>query len=254
MATMNLPSVYNLIKLDKVNSTNTEAKIYAQKGEEIGPHGTLIWALQQTQGRGRLGKHWDSPLGNLYSSLILRPDISLKNAAQIGFVAALAIYDALGNIGPPGHQIHCKWPNDILLNGKKVAGILLESESQMDEKLLDWLILGVGINVEYHPNNTALASTSIRGEGWTNSVEETLQAFCRSFLSWSNRWIEDGFEEIRKNWLWRSIGKGEKLKVNINGKTETGIFHDLADDGALLLSKNSEVLRVTAGEVFFVKK
>ena len=251
MASLNLPSVYKLIKLDQVSSTNSEAIILAKKGENISPDGTLIWALQQSQGRGRMGKEWISPPGNVYASLILRPEISLINAAQISFVTALAIYDALGNIGPPGHQIHCKWPNDILLNGRKVAGILLESENKINEKSLDWLIVGIGINVERYPMETKFPSTSLRSEGWSNSVEETLQAFARSFLSWTNRWIEDGFDEVRKNWIWRAHGIGEKLKVHSGGKVRTGVFEDLAEDGALLLNQEGKIERITAGEIFF---
>lgn len=251
MTNLNLPSVYNLIELDLVKSTNLTAKEFASKGEESIPDGTIIWAREQSDGRGRRGKYWSSPKGNLYTSLILRPEIILSESAQLSFVAALSIYDALGNLGPPGHQVHCKWPNDILLNEKKVSGILLESEGALANKPADWIILGIGLNIESYPQDTSFPSTSLHSEGWNTSVEEVLMAFSRSFLSWSNTWLESGFSSIRQNWLWRSIGIGTMIKVELDNKILEGVFEDIADDGALILNQNGKTRRVTAGDLFF---
>jgi len=246
-----LPSVYNLIALETVGSTNSEAKRLAALGEDEAPDGTLVWALEQTAGHGRRGREWKSPKGNLYTSLILRPDVPINEAAQLSFVAALAVYDALGNIGPAGHQIHCKWPNDILLNEKKVAGILLESEGGSVDRPADWIILGMGLNVEWHPENTDFPATSLRFETFTNTVEDVLVAYSKSFLSWTNRWLNDGFSPIRQNWLQRCMGRGEAIEVRLETQTLTGIFKGMAEDGALILEENGTDRQITAGDVYF---
>jgi BirA family transcriptional regulator, biotin operon repressor / biotin---[acetyl-CoA-carboxylase] ligase len=251
MSAPKLPSVYNLIALETVGSTNAEAKRLAAEGEDTAPDGTLVWSLEQTSGRGRRGRDWQSPKGNLYTSLILRPEVPIAKAAQLSFVAALAVYDALGNIGPAGHQVHCKWPNDVLLNEKKVAGILLESEGGNADTPADWIILGMGLNVESHPEGTEFPATSLRYEGFPSTVEETLEAYSKSFLSWTNRWLSDGFEPIRQNWLWRSMGKGKPIEVRLENTTLNAIFKDMAEDGALVLDDNGTERRITAGDVYF---
>lgn len=255
MLQLQIPSLYNVVRYDTIGSTNAEAARLAALGEEEAPDGTLVWSLEQTDGRGRRGRDWKSPTGNLYTSLILRPEVPLREAAQLGFVAALAVYDALGNIGPAGHQVHCKWPNDILLNEKKVAGILLESQGGGAEEPADWIILGMGLNVTSHPEDTEFPATSLRYEGFTSTLEETISAYTKSFLSWTNRWLDRGFDPIRKDWQWRCIGKGDPIEVRLENQTLTGIFEDIDEDGALLLNQDGNTRRITAGDVFFpVKK
>lgn len=251
MQKANIPSIYNVIKYDTVGSTNAEAVLLANKGEEMAPDGTLIWSLEQTSGRGRRGRYWHSPMGNLYTSLILRPEVPLRDAAQLGFISSLAVYEALGNIGPAGHQIQCKWPNDVLLNGKKVAGILLESASRGVDSHPDWVILGMGLNVAWHPESTKFPSTSLRFEGWPSTIDEVVSAYTKSFLSWTNRWRDNGFAPIRKDWMWRCKGIGEEIEVHLENETLIGIFEDMEDDGALRLSVNGKIQCITAGDVFF---
>ena len=251
MQEANIPSLYNLIKYDTIGSTNAEAVTLANKGEDIVPDGTLIWSLEQTSGRGRRGRDWQSPKGNLYTSLILRPEVPLQKAAQLGFVASLAVYDALGNIGPAGHQVHCKWPNDVLLNEKKVAGILLESSGGTKVDHPDWIVLGMGLNVAWHPDNTEFPSTSLRFEAWPNSLNEVISAYTKSFLSWTNRWLDDGFAPIRKDWMWRCKGIGEEIEVRLENETLIGIFEDMEEDGALRLNVRGKTQRILAGDVFF---
>ncbi|NQW01708.1 MAG: biotin--[acetyl-CoA-carboxylase] ligase [Rhodospirillales bacterium] len=246
-----IPSLYNVIKYETIGSTNAEAARLAALGEEVAPDGTLVWALEQTEGRGRRGRNWQSPTGNLYTSLILRPEVPLGQAAQLGFVAALAVYDALGNIAPAGHQVHCKWPNDILLNEKKVAGILLESQGGGAEQPAEWLILGMGLNIDSHPQDTDFPATCLRYEGFECSLDEVLSAYTKSFLSWTNRWLDRGFEPIRKDWQWRSIGRGEEIDVRLETQTLSGVFEDIDEDGALLLNRGGKIQRITAGDVFF---
>ena len=115
-----LPDGWSLVALDSVGSTNDEAARLADAGAR---EGTVVWAREQTGGRGRRGRHWVSPVGNLYSSTVLRPDCVAQRAAELGFAAALAVSD----IVPTGREVRVKWPNDVMVDGGKVAGILLES-------------------------------------------------------------------------------------------------------------------------------
>ncbi|NQV83324.1 MAG: biotin--[acetyl-CoA-carboxylase] ligase [Rhodospirillales bacterium] len=250
MSQLNLPSAYHLVSLDTVDSTNAEARRRAMQGEEATPDGTLILAKQQTEGRGRRGRTWHSPPGNLYCSLVLRPEIPIARAAEFSFIAALAVHDALGTVGDAGHQVHCKWPNDILLNDHKVAGLLLETETTASG-VPDWIILGLGLNVAVFPGDTDFPATSLRAESWAATEGEILESFCRHFLKWTNTWLEDGFAPIRKNWLWRCYGLGEEIEVRLENESVSGVFEDLDEHGVLLLKTADGERRISAGDVFF---
>lgn len=250
MREANIPSVYNLVTLEAVDSTNAEARRLAAEGEEKAPDGTLVWAKEQTDGRGRRGRKWHSPPGNLYCSLIMRPDVALAKAAELSFVAGLAVFDALGSVGEPGHRVHLKWPNDVLLNDRKVAGLLLETETGGGE-IPDWVILGLGVNVGVFPGETDFPATSFRAEQWPATVVDCLESFCRHFMLWSSKWLDEGFDPIRKNWLRRCHGLGEEIEVHLDNETLRGVFTDLDEDGALVLKTADGERRITAGDVFF---
>ena len=245
-----LPPAYRLIALESVDSTNEEAKRRAREGAE---DGTLIWALEQTAGKGRSGRTWTSPQGNLYLSMVLRPDCSPAEAAQLSFVAAIGLGDAVGSVAPPMVEVRYKWPNDVLFNDRKGAGILLESQIAADGGL-DWLVLGCGVNIRSYPDGGEPAATSLHFEGAPARLDSVvvLEAFGRHFLSWVNRWLEDGFEPIRKRWLTHAKGIGEAIEVRLPKETLHGRFADLDDGGALLLELESgERRRIAAGEVYF---
>jgi BirA family biotin operon repressor/biotin-[acetyl-CoA-carboxylase] ligase len=243
-----LPPAYRLVSLETVDSTNEEAKRLARAGAE---DGTLVWAREQTHGRGRSGRSWASPLGNLYLSLVLRPDCPPVAASQLGFVAALGAGTGLAEVMPPMIELRYKWPNDILINRRKAGGILLETESARADRL-DWLVLGLGINVMQRPAETSFPATSLREEGDLEAtVEAVLEAFSRHFLSWVNRWLADGFAPVRAAWRKSAIGIGEAIRVRLPNAELEGIFDDIDQDGALLLRAGGSVRRITAGDVFF---
>ena len=249
-AEIHLPPAYRLVTLETVESTNDEAIRLAEAGAE---DGTLVWAREQTKGRGRYGRDFASPRGNLYLSLVLRPECDVSTAAQLSFVAALGLGDAIGSVAPALLEVTYKWPNDVLLNGRKVSGILLESRTEADGAL-DWLILGVGANVRSYPDNTAFPATSLHYEGTPPSVSETdlLEAFSRHFLTWTNRWLDDGFAPVRQAWLNHAHGQGEAIEVRLPNETLSGTFADLDPGGALVLELPGGRRRlINAGDVYF---
>src|SRR5512146_93191 len=138
-----LPEGFRLHRYKTLGSTNDEAKALARAGA---PDGTIVWAGEQTAGRGRRGRVWRSPPGNLYVSVVLRPDATPARAAQLGFVAALGLGDALRRLAGPALNLRYKWPNDVLANGRKLAGILLESETSTKVRV-DFVVLGLGVNI-----------------------------------------------------------------------------------------------------------
>ncbi len=244
-----LPPAYRVVALETVDSTNDEALRLAMEGAE---DGTLVWAREQTGGRGRQGRTWSSPPGNLYFSLVLRPDCAPAEAAQLGFVAGLALGEAIGSVAPPMIEVTFKWPNDLLLNGRKGAGILLESRSDPDGAL-DCLILGVGVNLAHYPEDTSFPATSLRFEGATQvTVVALLEAFSRSFMSWANRWLDDGFVPVRRAWLNHAHGLGEEIEVRLPRETLKGTFKDLDERGVLVLELPDGTRReISSGDVYF---
>lgn len=247
-----LPPAYRLVALDRVESTNDEAARLAENGAE---DGTLVWAREQTMGRGRQGRGWASPPGNLYLSLVLRPDCPLPEAAQLGFVAALGVGEAIGRVGPPLIEVTYKWPNDVLLNGRKGAGLLLESKTT-PEGALEWLILGLGVNVQSYPREADFPATSLCFEGARPDLGPVplLEAFSRYFLAWVNRWLEDGFAPIRQAWLAHAHGMGEEIEVRLPNETLKGTFRDLDERGALVLELPDAGRReIAAGDVYFAE-
>jgi BirA family biotin operon repressor/biotin-[acetyl-CoA-carboxylase] ligase len=243
-----LPAVYRLTALDRVDSTNEEAKRLARDGA---PDGTLVWARAQSAGKGRSGNAWTSPRGNLYVSLVLRAAVPQPRLAELGFVAAVALGAALDGLRPPAVPLRFKWPNDVLLRERKLAGILVETESAGDRP--SWAVLGVGVNIARHPEGTELAATSLHAEGEKGiPVEGLLAAFAGAFLDWRLRWEGEGFAPVAAAWKARARGIGEPIRVRLPRGELRGTFTDLDADGALLLDQGAGgVRRVTAGDVFF---
>ena len=229
---MTPPPFYRLEVHDELGSTNDEAKRQAGDGAA---EGALIVARRQTAGRGRSGRTWTSPEGNLYFSLLLRPARPPGEAAQLSFVAALALAEAVAI------PVALKWPNDVLASGRKLCGILLEGAEA-------WLVIGCGINIVSAPDG----ATCLRREGSPAAPDDVLDAFCVSFLAWRSRWLSDGFAPVRTAWLDRAAGLGAPATARVGRETFRGAFADLDEDGALVLDMGlGGRRRIAAGEVYF---
>jgi BirA family biotin operon repressor/biotin-[acetyl-CoA-carboxylase] ligase len=246
-ADLDLPSFYRLLRRDLIASTSDEAKSLAAKGAA---EGTLVWARAQSKGHGRQGRVWASPPGNLYVSLVLRPSVPVAVAAQLSFVAALAVGEACRDAAPDA-EITFKWPNDVLLAGRKLAGILLESQAQPDGSLA-WLVLGVGINLATYPVNATYPATALSATGADVSAEAMLAPLARHFLRRYEQWQNGrGFSTLRAAWLAQAQGMGQGIRVSLPQVELSGVFAGLDQDGALLLETATGNRRIDAGEVFF---
>jgi BirA family biotin operon repressor/biotin-[acetyl-CoA-carboxylase] ligase len=246
---MNEPALapfFRLLSLDQVDSTNGEAKRLAAAGA---PEGTLVWAREQSAGRGRRGRAWASPPGNLYLSLVLRPDCAPRAAAQLGFAAALAVGEACARFLPQSAELRYKWPNDVLLGGRKLAGILLESQSAGEARIA-WLVLGIGINLASHPEGTEYPATSLAA-GVVVTPETMIGVLAERLLAWYERWRgAEGFAAVRRAWLLRAYGLGSEIRVRLAQAELAGRFAGLDEDGGLLLDGVDGRRRIAAAEIF----
>jgi BirA family transcriptional regulator, biotin operon repressor / biotin---[acetyl-CoA-carboxylase] ligase len=238
----------SVLHFQVLDSTNEEA----QRQLAAGAWGPLwIVADEQTQGRGRGGRRWQSPKGNLYASLLLTLNISPPVATQLSFVAALATHDAVSqHLGPNLREtLHLKWPNDVLLGSAKLAGVLIESAASPRTAGLA-VIVGIGINISAAPAGTDRAVASLGlPPGACGSV---FDALADGFDLWFARWDGgQGFAGIREAWLARAMALNEPISVNLNGSSIRGTFRGVDQAGALQLETGPGiVIIVNAGEIY----
>ena len=241
-----LPPFFQLVALESTESTSNEVEVRAQAGAS---EGLLVWARQQTKGRGRQGRHWESPSGNLYCSLLLRPEVETAKAAELGFVAGVAVRDCVASLFSKEQTVRCKWPNDILVGQSKIAGILLEATVQERGTRV---IVGIGVNLVNHPLETSYPATDLRSQGAaTADPARVLERLAGSLLRWREVWLTEGFGAIRRTWLEHAAGLGEDISVRLPDQTLVGKFESIDERGALeLLLPGGEMHIVTAGDVF----
>ncbi|HSZ73863.1 MAG TPA: biotin--[acetyl-CoA-carboxylase] ligase, partial [Rhizomicrobium sp.] len=242
------PEGYALQHFEEIDSTNEEARRVAANGGK-GP--LWITADRQTAGRGRRGRTWQSPLGNLAATLLIDPGKPAAECAQLSFVAALAASDMIASAAPRV-DIRVKWPNDVLAEGRKIAGILLESAST-GAAPPQWLAIGIGINLKHFPPDTEFPATSLVAIGAAPPMpREALAALASAFAKWYEVWAMRGFAPIREAWLARAAGLGARIVARLSNGEATGVFEGLDETGALILREAHGRTRViAAGEIFF---
>ncbi|AXC50875.1 biotin--[acetyl-CoA-carboxylase] ligase [Paracoccus suum] len=235
--------------LAEVDSTNAEALRLAAR--LTGP--AWVLARRQTAGRGRRGRAWADPEGNFAASLLLRPGGGPAEAARYSFVAALALHDALSQAAGPMARLSVKWPNDVLLNGGKLAGILLESAGAGPVTL----VIGIGVNLLEAPPATtledgALPPVSLAGEtGQRLSPEEFLDLLAPAFARRAADLQAHGFAPIRAAWLARAARLGEAITARTGAVTRTGRFDGIDDSGALILTTAAGREAIPAADIYF---
>lgn len=231
---------WNYIALKTVGSTNDEAKKYCLGFQQK----NVIRADKQTAGRGRRGRTWISDLGNLFFSLSFEFD--LKNVGALVMTSALSLAQAVekysSNIKP-----QLKWPNDVLLNGKKMSGILLEKGDG------NYVIVGIGVNVVSAPENENLLyqATSLRENGIVCTSEEFLGAYLREFNQNLELVENNKQSNLQAEWLNRAYGLGQSIIVRRENEEEKGIFSGIDENMALLLKQDEKIKRILVGDIFF---
>jgi len=228
------PDGYKLLEYDTVDSTNSEARRLIADGAG---HRVVVHARSQSAGRGRRSRSWVSPPGNLYASVIVNL-VRGRDPGQLAFVAALGAMDAL----TPHGDVRLKWPNDVLMGGRKLAGILIEVEGGL-------AIIGLGVNLVSAPDDTRLPATYLTDPP---SPQDLLEKFCHAFDGWYRRWETEGFVELREIWLSHADGLNNPVEVRLPRETLTGRFAGIDDAGGLILERSDGRRQViSAGDVYF---
>ena len=233
------PDEVRLLRFDLLDSTNEEARRLAATGD-IGP--VWIAARMQSKGRGRRGNSWISEPGNLFATLLMSAPNA--TAAQLGFAASLATADMVASYTTLP-RVRLKWPNDVLLDNRKVAGILLEAVGP------ETVAIGIGINLAHHPEDTETPAVSVKSAtGHAVDPDDALGNLAARFAAWYGTWRSHGFAGLKPHWLKRASGLGGPIRARLVDREIKGVFEDLDHDGALLLRSDAGLTRITAAEVF----
>lgn len=238
---------YHLLSYATIDSTNEEAKRLAEAGAQ---HGAVIWAEMQTHGKGRQEREWISQPGNLFCSLLLKPCATPDFLPQLSFVASLALDRALRDVVPAHSRVSLKWPNDVLLDGRKLAGILLETLPDTVTGTR-WVIIGVGVNVDHSPQQTMYPATSLKETGVEIiSAKIVLSRFLDCFEPLYDEWIDKGFAHIAAQWLERAEGFGQQVELDTGDQRIRGRFVGLDPQGQLQLEQvDGGITAHAAGDV-----
>ncbi len=256
-SSISLPGGYRYFWYDEIDSTSLEAfrkRSEWPKGAEKQHFNSWFCAKRQTGGRGTKGNVWQSKDGNLYASLLTRTSCSPAKLIQISLLAALAAISAIEQVAGDGLHINdlcLKWPNDILLNGHKICGILVESRPSKLPGHFD-IVIGTGINLSAHPSiNSLFPAGNLRDNGWTCSLGQLFAALAQSTRDWFTIWRNgEGFETLRLAWLDHSCHIGHSITIKQGTTDYQGRFTTLSPEGALVLAdENGQLKQFVSGHI-----
>jgi BirA family biotin operon repressor/biotin-[acetyl-CoA-carboxylase] ligase len=248
---MGWPQDYGRVILPEIDSTNAEALRLAP--EMAGP--TWVFAHRQTRGRGRRGRAWADPAGNFAASLLLRPASGPEHAALYSFVASLALFEACSALTGTPQRFSLKWPNDVLLDGGKLAGILLESSATARDGLV--LVIGIGVNLAHAPEGGQLEGGALRPvalaaeTGLLMPAEAFLGELAQHFASFDRQFQQAGFAPIRTAWLQRAARLGQVITARTMRDSFTGTFETIDETGNLVLHTAQGRQAIAAADVFW---
>lgn len=237
------------VALGDVDSTNLECLKRARDGD---PGNLWVTANRQLQGRARRGRNWVSEPGNLFASLLLVDPAPPTALATLPMAVAVAVYRAISWVLPQGAaKATIKWPNDVLIGGAKVAGVLLESETLPDGKPA--VVIGCGIDVVQAPDEVMYPATTLRAAGASASAEEVFARLCQTMGEELGVWNAGrGVSAVREAWLEHAEGVGKPITVKLPYETISGIFKEIDQSGCLVLVDEDKTTRtIAAGDVFF---
>jgi BirA family biotin operon repressor/biotin-[acetyl-CoA-carboxylase] ligase len=241
---------YRVVHHARVGSTNDEATGLARGGN---PGRVWVVADMQGEGRGRRGRAWSSPTGNLYATLLLVDPCPVRFGPQLGFVAAVALHDAVQRAtGFARGRLRLKWPNDLLCDGAKLAGILVEGSSLPGGGQPRFAaVIGIGVNIAHHPVDTPYPATDLTALGTPQAPFDLFPLLSDAMARWIDDWsMGSGFPALRRAWLDRAGGLGEPILVRRPEGDRRGTFRDLDADGRLLLDEGGVTVPIDAGDVF----
>lgn len=242
--------VFRVERQAEIDSTNEALKLRAIAGAE---EGLVLRADVQTAGKGRRGRSWESGAGNLYMSILLRPGKSPAEAATLGFVAAIALGRLLRAVltVPVLH----KWPNDVLVDGSKISGILLESGGVTGGKV-DWLVLGLGLNLRHHPSEGIYPTTDLMAAGGPSlTPDQAMDLLLSELHPLYEVWLNRGFAALRQDWLAHCTGLGEMVLARLEREEIRGRFEDIDPDGTLVMAlADGSRRRIAAGDIFMASR
>ena len=230
---------FNIYELKQTSSTNDALK----ELPNLSPY-TLITALKQTKGRGRRGRTWQSPKGNLYFSYSFI--IPIKDLNKLVFIISLSLAQTVKNISPSSQSIKIKWPNDVLLNNKKISGILLENLKD------DLWIIGIGVNIVSSPKLTEVLyeATSLQEEGIILDRIKFLHYYLKNFNKNYEIYTKEGFSKIKEQWLEFAHNYHQPINIKTEKELKSGIFSAIDDNGYLILKTNDKEEKIIAGDLF----
>ena len=245
-------SKYNLITRDEIDSTNLEAKriVKENRVEDF-----VIWSKSQSAGRGKDNRKWESGRGNLLLTILLNRKINIKQQPLLSFVTALAVSETLMQLACDSSvnlDIKLKWPNDVLVNNHKIAGILLES---FNINGVNPLIIGIGININNSPDNINQLATCLVNEGIDKlDIRHILNILMTNFDKYFDMWKEQSFSTIRDIWLSRAAKLNEEIITNDGRSHIIGIFRNIDDNGNIVIETfDGKINTMLTGDVFFGK-
>lgn len=244
----NLPPAYELVMLESADSARAEAVRRARSGS---PEGTLVWVQSPTDPRARLARPWlTAPGGALDAALIVRPMLPAAECAELAVAAALALARAVADVVEPATELHYRWPNDLLLDSGKAAGVWLEAGGPAES--LDWLVIAWSVNTSDPPEELGFGAAGVAREGRAGEAqpEALLEAIARHLLAWIERWDDGEFAPLRASWRGR-LKLGETLQLTLpDGSVLNGVAEDIDEEGALTLRTDTGPRRITLNEFF----